>query len=454
MSPAQPLIVQGTVDRDGRLIEAEPRLLALQMAAGGEEGGPLVVPQLASLARLARTLGVLVSRGIVVADGDDDLDLWVRAQAEGDIVHLSVGDWNVRPVLPVPAPEAAQRLRDFAALEADGSWACDAALALTQLDSGIASLSGPWQGVSFNRLFRLLEAPDGDLPILNALAARAQFTGQRVALRVNPDVRLVLHGDPKKGPDGHFSGFAGGFALEDRSVLDQAAPPVASAPAIDPALSRDLDLAMRGPLAGIVANAGAIASRQEGPLRQDYADYANDIATAGRHLLGLVNDLADVRDMEASGFGVELETIDLADVARKASGLLSVKALDRNVRIDAPDLDEVLTVRGDFKRVLQILVNLISNAVRYSPEGAPVWVRTEEEGDLAAIVVADQGKGLAREDQERVFEKFARVDPNEPDGSGLGLYISRRLARAMGGDITVDSAPGMGARFILTLPRE
>jgi signal transduction histidine kinase len=99
------------------------------------------------------------------------------------------------------------------------------------------------------------------------------------------------------------------------------------------------------------------------------------------------------------------------------------------------------------------MVNLISNAIRYSPEGGMVWIRTEEEGDLAAIVVADQGKGIAPEDQERIFEKFERVDPSEPGGTGLGLYIARRLARAMGGDLAVDSAPGQGARFTFTLPR-
>jgi len=98
------------------------------------------------------------------------------------------------------------------------------------------------------------------------------------------------------------------------------------------------------------------------------------------------------------------------------------------------------------------MMNLIANAVRYTPEGGQVWIRTEREGDIAAIVVADQGKGIAPEDQERIFGKFERVDPAEPGGTGLGLYIARRLARAMGGDISVDSAPGQGARFTFTLP--
>jgi signal transduction histidine kinase len=122
------------------------------------------------------------------------------------------------------------------------------------------------------------------------------------------------------------------------------------------------------------------------------------------------------------------------------------------VKIDAPGPAETLPATGDFTRTLQILMNLIANAVRYTPDGGQVWVRTEEEGDLAALIVADQGKGIAEEDQDRIFDKFERVDPSEPGGTGLGLYIARRLARAMGGDISVDSAPGQGARFTFTLP--
>ena len=97
------------------------------------------------------------------------------------------------------------------------------------------------------------------------------------------------------------------------------------------------------------------------------------------------------------------------------------------------------------------MVNLLSNAVRYSPPGSSIWLRTEVEGDLAAVIVADQGKGISEADQLRIFDKFERVDTSEPGGSGLGLYISRTLARAMGGDLSVDSAMGRGARFVLTL---
>jgi signal transduction histidine kinase len=138
----------------------------------------------------------------------------------------------------------------------------------------------------------------------------------------------------------------------------------------------------------------------------------------------------------------------ISSTCRRSSAL---RAADRDVRIDAPREDEKLPALGDFRRALQIMVNLIGNAVRYSPPGGMVWLRCEREADLAVVIVADQGKGIAPQDQARIFEKFERVDPSEPGGTGLGLYIARRLARAMRGDLAVDSTPGQGARFLFTL---
>ncbi|MBC7987427.1 MAG: HAMP domain-containing histidine kinase, partial [Sphingomonadaceae bacterium] len=221
--------------------------------------------------------------------------------------------------------------------------------------------------------------------------------------------------------------------------------------AVPDAFGRQLDRALRAPLDRIVAHAESIRAQIEGPIRRDYAEYAGDIAAAGRHLLALVDDLVDLQAIERDGFVPRAEPLDLADIARAAAGLLAVRAADKQISIDSPGEDEALFAMGEYKRVLQILVNLIGNAVRFSPEGGMVWIRCEREGDLAAVIVADQGAGIAPEDQARIFEKFERLESREP-GTGLGLYIARRLARAMGGDIAVDSAPGQGARFVLSLP--
>lgn len=441
--------VHGTVDREGRLVAADPRLLALQLSAGGEAGGMLAVPQLASLARLARSLGVMVSRNVMAADGDSDLDLLVRARPDGALVQLAIGGWEQRQSRAIAPEVAAARVRAVAQLGNEGRWQTDATLRLTLTEGLDDVLAGQTLvGARLTRVFKLVDDDEGNLPILEAIAERLPFAGQIAELREVAGARLSLHGQPLETPDGRFLGYSGGFRwLERRFATPAAAPAVAIS-----RFAERLDGALRRPLGQIISSADSISTRSDGPLRQDYASYASDIASAGRHLLGLVDDLADVQAVERSDFIVATEPVDLCDIARRAAGLLAVRAADRDVRIDVSDAQEPLFAHSEFRRALQILVNLVGNAVRYSPKGSAVWIRTEREGDLAALVVADQGKGIALADQTRIFEKFERVDPNEPGGNGLGLYISRRLARAMGGDITVDSAPGQGARFVLTLP--
>jgi signal transduction histidine kinase len=450
-------VVRGRLDGQGRLVAADPRLLLLQRSAGGEEGGPLAIPQVATLARLAARLGIVVSRPAIAAEGPGDLDLWVRAEpAEGGIL-LEIAGWTARPArAPAPAPEAA-READFLRAAADWMWETDAALRLTALSPAAAAAAGKppaaLVGGQITRLFRLVEGEGGELPLLTALAGQARFDGQVAELRGGRADRYLLAGIPLIGGNGRFGGFRGSASRIGAAAPSAPESPPPSAPrGVAGAFGDRLDKALRVPLARIVSTAETIGARAEGPLKSDYAGYAEDIASAGRHLLALVDDLVDLQAIERPDFVPDEEEIDLADVARRAAGLLAVRAAGRNVRIDRPALGEALPAKGEFKRALQIVMNLLTNAIRYSPEGSMVWIRTDREGDLGALIIADQGKGIAPDDQARIFDKFERVDPNEPGGTGLGLYIARRLARAMGGDLSVDSAPGQGARFTFTLP--
>ncbi|MFC7498057.1 ATP-binding protein [Enterovirga sp. GCM10030262] len=453
------LLVHGRVDLEGRLVEAEPALASLHERAGGREGGMLAIPQIASLARLSRRLGIVISRAVIAADGPSDLDLWVRAEPSETGVALAIGGWTERPARRPAEASEAERESDFLRASADWMWETDEALRFTALSPAAAAAVGKLPaeliGKQLTRLFRFQEGEDGALPILTALAEQRRFDDQFAELRSGSKGRYRLGGVPLIDGAGRFAGFRGAAAslprwLPEAAANDAAPPPP---PLKDsPAFGERLDKALRVPLDHIIANAETIGAQPDGPLRRDYAGYAHDIATAGRHLLALVDDLVDLQAIERPEFAPEAEAIDLADVARRAAGLLAVRAADRGVRIDRPGDDETLPATGEFRRVLQILMNLITNAIRYSPEGAQVWIRTEREDDLACVIVADQGKGIAPEDQARIFDKFERIDPTEAGGTGLGLYIARRLARVMGGDIAVDSAPGQGARFTLTLP--
>lgn len=453
IEPHLPLAM-GRIGPDGRLVHAEGRLADLNARAGGKPGEPLAVPPIAAIARLAQRLGIAISRGVVAADGEDDIDLWVRAEPDAEGVRLEVSGWRARaawrPIEGDPAREDA-----FLRAEADWVWETDAAMRITHLavEGGTAHGfdAAAMLGQPLTLLFALEADDEGALPILTATAEQTRFAGQIAELR-GTGQRVRLSASPRIDMLGRFAGFSGAATMidpaEERDDADGPAPD----PQFTSEFGQRLEKALRTPLTRIIANADSISARVDGPLRDDYAEYAADIANAGRHLLSLVEDLADLSAIEREDFTVELEPIDLADVARRAAGLLAVRASEADVRIEKPRADEAMPVTGEFRRVLQIMVNLIGNAVRYSPPGGWVWIRLEREGALGCVIVADQGKGIAADDQAKIFEKFGRVDPAEPGGSGLGLYIARRLARAMGGDIIVDSAPDQGARFVLTLP--
>lgn len=442
-------LAHGRIDRDGRLIEAEAPLQRLQESAGARLGQPIGVPQIATMARLAQRLGILVSRCVIAAEGSDDLDLWVEAKPDENGVALSVGGWARRPSRE-GEEGGGERVYDFMRSRGDWLWETDPALKIASLSfDGAEGLIGQPLG----RLFQFVDEEDGGLPILDALAGRARFEGQEAIVRTTGE-RVRLSGLPLIDGGGRFAGYRGSaFHLDGESQLLAPVPvlPEPSAPPPTDPFGARLEKALRGPLARIISQAETIGLQQDGPIRRDYAEYANDIASAGRHLLGVIGDLVDLQAIERADFQPRADRIDLAEIARRAAGLLKVRAAERGIRIDAPAIDERLIGFGDEGRVVQILVNLIGNAVRHSPDGASIWVRVEAENGRAVALVADQGQGIAVEDQQRIFDKFIRLDPSDGAGSGLGLYIVRRLARAMGGDVTVDSAPGQGARFMLSL---
>src|SRR5439155_13728323 len=195
---------------------------------------------------------------------------------------------------------------------------------------------------------------------------------------------------------GYFVGFQGSAV----AILDEpVSQPTASIEPVDGAFAERLEKALRTPLERIISDAETIGEQPEGPLRRDYAGYARDIAAAGRHLRELVEDLVDLQAIERPGFRPDIEDIDLADVARRAAGLLAVRAAADKVRIDAPGESDRAPARGEFRRVLQIVMNLVTNAVRYSPEEAAVIIAVETDRDVTRLCVIDQGPGIAGSDQ-------------------------------------------------------
>ena len=438
-APSEPRSVLGRVDKAGRLIAADPELEALQRDAGAALGQTLALPQVAAVAQLARELGTAVSRPAIAASADHDIELWVHATPDGDDIALSLEGWTARAAA---SPRHGSRFAgdDGETGTVRHEWAADEELRLISLSGDLAEQLGidlaESAGLPLTRVLRLEENDDGDMPLISALAARRGFSAQRARSRADEGRSIVLSGEVVSAADGSFAGFRGSAEAEN-------AKPAVRASGTD-FFDDALDEVLRAPLDRIIESAERIVERADGPLRSDYASYGNDIAAAARHLLSVVRGMS-----EETGQGSE--TIDLTALAAEAVVMLESSAGDHKAAIEMETSDP-LPARGQERAVIQILVNLIVNAIRYSPGGKNVRLSFGRTDGTASVTVSDEGPGIALADQQRIFERFERAHSRE-EGTGLGLAISRRLARSMGGDVTLDSAPGEGARFTLTLPR-
>jgi len=146
---------------------------------------------------------------------------------------------------------------------------------------------------------------------------------------------------------------------------------------------------LRQPVSRIIANVETIRTQLAGPLAEEYSNYAADIASAGEHLLALIDDLITLEMVEDEKFNPAPDQIDLADVARRAAVILGVRARESGITVDAPKPGESAPAIGEFRRVLQILLNLLGNAIRYSPDGSEIWLRVETDGERSRVIVAD-----------------------------------------------------------------
>lgn len=433
--------VTGRVDREGRLTAADPALLKLQEEAGSKLGAPLALPQIAAVARSAMKLGVPLSRSVIAASSDRDLDLWVRAEPDAEGVSLTIDGWKARP--PAPPRLTLVATEPLAggdeAVARPLSLSTDGELKIRRIDEDLAQLIGIEQGEALGqpltRHFLLADNGDGVMPLLTALGGGDDFSGQRARIRDQGEEQVTLKGIAMRSVGDRFDG----YEIE----IDRPNQAASTAPAVlDPAL----DEALRSPLDRIIAAAERIVDRSEGPLRSDYAAYAGDIAAAGRHLLSVIHSMT-----EQEGAKEAADRVDVTEAVAEAIQLVQARADERSIQIELVGGGQPLAAAGEQRGAVQILVNLLGNAVRHSPDRGTIAVIAEHRGDQVAVTVADEGPGIDPADQQRIFEKYERVG-DIPGGIGLGLAISRRLARSMGGDILLQSAPAQGARFTLLLP--
>jgi signal transduction histidine kinase len=212
---------------------------------------------------------------------------------------------------------------------------------------------------------------------------------------------------------------------------------------------------LRTPLNAIIGFSEVLVEKMFGELNDKQNEYVADILSSGRHLLSLINDILDLSKIEAGRMELESTTFDLPLAIDNALLLVRERASRHGIKLDRAIDSRLGDFTGDERKVKQILVNLLSNAVKFTPEGGQIKVEASL-GDSAVIVsVADTGIGIAKEDQEAIFEEFRQASGHyaqKREGTGLGLTLTRRFVEMHGGKIWVESEPGKGSKFTFTLP--
>jgi signal transduction histidine kinase len=180
---------------------------------------------------------------------------------------------------------------------------------------------------------------------------------------------------------------------------------------------------------------------------------AIEVRESADRSLNLLEDLLDLSRIDADKLDPILADVDAWEIVREAVATVEPSAERRGLRIDVEGPEETVPAHTDRQRIRQILINLLTNAVRHSPADGIIRVELTFDDGALQFDVVDHGEGIAPEQQAIIFEAFERAGKETQRGTGLGLALSRKLARLLGGDLRVESQPGKGARFFLRLPR-
>jgi PAS domain S-box-containing protein len=214
---------------------------------------------------------------------------------------------------------------------------------------------------------------------------------------------------------------------------------------------------LRTPLNAIGGYTELLTLGLAGPVKPEQLGYLDRIRRSQQHLLGIISDLLNFSRIEAGNISYDVTPIALGSVIESVTPMMEAPAAAKRIKLRTEPGALDCIALGDRARVDQILLNLLSNAVRCTGEGGAITIKCAVSADTASIAVSDTGIGVPKDKLEAIFEPFVQLGrslKSAHEGTGLGLSISRDLARAMHGNLTVSSKVGEGSTFTLTLPRD
>jgi signal transduction histidine kinase len=211
---------------------------------------------------------------------------------------------------------------------------------------------------------------------------------------------------------------------------------------------------LRTPLHTVIGFSELLAEEIKGPLNADQQRFINHIHKDSQHLLTLINEILDLSKIESGKLQLRREALEVGVLLEDVLSSLRPRSAASSIHIETHVPDR-LFVDGDRIRVRQIFYNLLSNALKFTPNGGSIRIEADQVDGFAQISVSDTGIGIPPEEHDSIFDSFHQVDAaagGAREGTGLGLPITKRLVQEHGGRIWVESKPGLGSRFHFTIP--
>ncbi len=214
---------------------------------------------------------------------------------------------------------------------------------------------------------------------------------------------------------------------------------------------------LRTPLQAIAGYCDLLLQRTAGPLTTEQESDLNSVKSASGELVRLLNDILDFARLESGASRPRLDTVSVTAALTRAEALINPKLAEAHIRYRRDGCEDHLALRANADRLQQVLLNLLTNAIKFTAAGGLITLECSADDESTRIAVRDTGCGIPAEHVERIFDPFVQVDRHRIDsrqrGVGLGLAISRELVQAMGGDLSVSSTVGFGSVFTISLPR-
>ena len=363
-----------------------------------------------------------------------------------------------------------RRFRDIAEVAGDWFWERDAANRSTYLSDRFTAVTGIDANLLLGRALDDLSvvgvADHSVLQLRTKLASRRPFRDHlhHVTLADGSDRYWRVSGNPIYDDVGMFRGYRG--TGTDVTAAQQAEETLRAAKDAAEAASRakseflaNMSHELRTPLNAVIGFAELIGQQIAGPVGNTrYLEYAEDIANSGSHLLQLINDILDIAKLDAGRIVLYEELIDLHDLVAATMRMLAPRAERSGIATRIEMAADIRHARGDARRLRQVLLNLLSNALKFTPTGGTIVVSGAL--DLAGglrLAVRDSGIGIAKEHIAKVLEPFWQVDSGlnrRQEGTGLGLSLTKRLIEVHGGSLHLSSELGIGTTATISLPAE